>query len=138
MAEITSRYACVSGDGEFLAFGFFTAAEVWKENNAGTYEKIKSITASSGFFNCKFSAENTFFFLSAQNPEIYKYDGSTFVSHQNISLTASAGFLSRVVFRNPYFIYPEKNVDGDVNIKFFQHNPNTDLWEVAHQIAYPG
>ena len=109
-----------------------------QENSAGTYEEIKSIVSSSNITNCRFSDDKTFFFLSGVTSQIHKYNGSTFEFHQNTSLVGSLDYWAKGLFRSPYFIHPEKNGDGDVNIKFFALNTNTGLWEVAFERTYTG
>ena len=79
-----------------------------------------------------------FLFFGGPEPVVLKYDGSNFQSHSGVTLTAPAIGSPKAAFRNPYFIHPEANGDGDINLKFFEYNSNTDQWDVAFQRAYSG
>ena len=128
-------FACISNDAQFFALGQYAKLRTFKVNNGGTYDEVDSYTGLGGGFDCEFSDDNQFLFYSAQNPVVYKYDGSNFASHQTITATTQI-IPQRVKFKNPYLIVPDKNGAGNVNIRFFQHNGGNDQWEQVTEVTY--
>ena len=111
-------YACISGDGEFASFGKGNRFDIYRRNNAGTYDLLNALTNQSNSHNCEFSNDNSFLFLGTSDPKIFKYNGSNFIEHQTITMAIGLE-RNMIVFKQPYLVAAENNAGGDISIKFF-------------------